>query len=126
MSQFSVSVPRKTNYTGIFITVLLGVVLTLWVLAQMGGGAEPHRPDNVTAYAMAQVFVSQQLKAPATADYAPMSQATIIDLGDGLYSVTAWVDSENSFGARLRSTFTASLRWTGGDDWRLVGVTWAE
>ena len=118
--------PRQTNYTGIVIVAMLGVSLTLWVLAQMGAAAEPRAPDDALAYAMAQVFVSRQLKAPATADYAPMSQATIIDLGDGLYSVTAWVDSENSYGARLRATFTANLRWMGGDDWQLVGVTWAK
>jgi hypothetical protein len=120
----TVAAPRKTNYAGILIVALLGLVLTMWALARMGG--EPSAPDNTLALAMSHVFVQQRLKAPATADFAPMSQSTITDLGAGRWRVTAWVDSENSFGARLRTGYVAVLRWTGGDDWQLESLTFDE
>ena len=120
---------RNPNYTRIFIVIVLGVLLTLWALSAMVDAGEPRpvaKPDALHAYAMSQVFVQQQLKAPSTAEFARMSQATITDLGGGRWRVTAYVDSENGYGAMLRLSYTAVLKWTGGDKWLLESVVFDE
>lgn len=76
-------------------------------------------PDKIEAYVMAQVFVEKWLKAPSTAQYPLASEAIINDLGDGRWRVQAWVDSQNSFGAMVRNNFTCTLKYTGGDNWRV-------
>ena len=124
MAAASVAVPaKKANNSGIVILVL--------VVAALIGGAmlcngEDGPPGALDAYAMSQVFVQRSLKAPATAKFARMSEADIVDLGGGQWRVTAWVDSENGFGALVRNTFVAHVRWTGGDDWRLVDLEFSE
>lgn len=120
-------VPDKkpgTNWGGLLVMVVMGVVATLWCLSQAGGG--DNTPSATTALAMSHVFVERNLKSPSTANFAPMSQSTISDLGNGRWRVVAWVDSENGFGAMIRSGYTAELRWTGGDDWVLDSLEFDE
>ena len=67
--------------------------------------------DPFLAYGMAQQFVSERLKAPATADYPSMASgdATVTPLGQCKFLVSSYVDSENGFGANVRTRFTATL-----------------
>ena len=88
----------------------------------------------------AQKFVSDRLKAPATADLQSCREAKVApriesDKG-GCYSVFSHVDSQNSFGAKIRTTYLAVVQYAGYDntrrnyDWNLInltmdGQTWA-
>lgn len=58
-------------------------------------------------WVLAQDVVKSHLKAPSTAKF-PFSYASddvTITKTDGVYVVNAWVDSENSFGATIRTNF---------------------
>ncbi len=60
--------------------------------------------------------VSANLKAPATAEFAPSGDWSYsCEYGEPncKFSVRAYVDSQNSFGALLRSNFTVSMEWDG-------------
>jgi len=75
--------------------------------------------DAASAWVMCQSFVEDRLKAPRTAKWPWGYTDYVTDLGGGRYRIKAYVDSQNSFGAMLRTHFTAEVEWTGGDNWRL-------
>lgn len=62
-------------------------------------------------------FISERLKAPSTADYD-------LDVTGGpvTYTVSGTVDSENSYGAKLRSDVTCVVELD-GDQWKLQSLT---
>lgn len=67
--------------------------------------------EKKDAYAMSQEFVKDQLKAPATAQFqAYGSNDVVVVAKDGWYIVKGVVDSQNSFGAMLRSTYYCKLK----------------
>jgi len=64
--------------------------------------------DGITVYSCAKDLVSQQLKSPSSADF-PFSPSKMVQgLGDS-WTVEGYVDSQNSFGATLRSSFSCTL-----------------
>ena len=69
-------------------------------------------------------FVDDRLKAPSTATWRDPygDQVTYSGDGDGPITVSAGVDSENGFGASLRSSYECTVVNTGGDNWRLQGL----
>ena len=63
---------------------------------------------NVEAFTCAEEIVRGNLKAPSTAKFCKVTEATVTDLGGGEYEVKGWVDAENSFGAMIRREFTVT------------------
>lgn len=61
------------------------------------------------AWIYAKEVVLQNLKAPTTAKFCPYEEAEISVIGDGKYSVTGTVTAQNSFGAKLTSSFIVTL-----------------
>lgn len=82
--------------------------------------------DKIEAYVMAQEFVKQRLRAPASARFAGLFandvDDLVRDLGGCRYQVTAWVDAQNALGALLRTEFRATLRKVGNDRWQLEAL----
>jgi hypothetical protein len=78
------------------------------------------------AFRMSKQFVTKNLKAPSTADFPWYTESFVIDLGKGRYSVSAYVDSENSFGAKIRTPYTCTLSYEGNDMWRLESMDISE
>lgn len=82
--------------------------------------------ENATmAYIMAKDFIKDRLKSPSTAKFASYSDSktnVTYNKNEGYYTVTVWVDSQNSFGAMLRKTFQAKVRPTNNDIWELVSI----
>ena len=72
-------------------------------------GSTPALTDrSLEAKSMCETFVKKQLKAPATAKFSEESAAKV---SDAEYTVAGSVDSQNSFGALLRSTFACDLTY---------------
>lgn len=61
------------------------------------------RHTDAEAWSCAQNIVEGYLKAPSTAKFCSFVDAKVTHLGNGEYKVTGWVDSQNSFGAMIRS-----------------------
>lgn len=80
------------------------------ILALFGcGGGEPDPAD--TAKQACVEAVPERLKSPATAEISNVQTSQFVS---GVWSVTGTVDSENSFGAMIRSTFKCHVRVEGG------------
>lgn len=67
------------------------------------------------AYIVSKKYIESILKSPSTADF-PFMDFTATHLGDAQYRVTSYVDSENSFGAMIRSDWTILMTYKGGSD----------
>jgi len=65
--------------------------------------------------------VEASLKAPSTAKFQSVLGATISQYGDETFSVESYVDSQNGFGAMLRSNYICTVTYLGGNRWRLDG-----
>jgi hypothetical protein len=109
-------------------------VTILIVLSQCGGGssspgnspAAPDVGDQVGAYVVCQQFVEDRLVAPATAEFGgPYSQVTKT-LGGGRYEVDTYVDSQNGFGALVRSDFVCTVKHVAGDRYSLESLDISE
>lgn len=110
--------PNKWVYLGLFL-----------VLAALYGIASPpvSLSDAATtsdACYMAQKFVKDELKAPATSTFAPCSEPDSLVTQNGTeWTVRSWVDAQNGFGAMLRTDFTAQLTYRPATrTWTLAGL----
>jgi hypothetical protein len=80
---------------------------------------------DLEAFLVAQDFVTRKLKAPSTAKFADRSESQVFNFSEepGAYRVKSWVDSQNSFGAMLRTQYVCDLKTTDGEHFRLVKLT---
>lgn len=83
--------------------------------------------DAETAYYMSQKFVKKNIKTPSTAEF-PMygrgdGEVKVRTINNDEYSVHAYVDAQNLFGAMVRSEYTCELKYTGNHNWELVKLT---
>lgn len=69
--------------------------------------------DKIDLHVQAQQFVLQGLKAPATAKF-PALPYEAVDLGNDTYKITSFVDSQNSFGALIRSDWSVVMKTSMG------------
>lgn len=107
-----------------------GIVAALILIgALMAGGGEKDSPrssasraeqDRFAAVIACQDFMEGRLRAPATAEH-PRNTGQATRSGSE-FTVRSYVDSENGFGAMLRTNYTCVIRLS-GDTWRLVSLT---
>lgn len=67
-------------------------------------------------------FVSNSLKAPSTAKFQDYNDFYASPNGPGYYRVEGYVDSQNSFGAMIRTNFACELKRSDSGQWLLVNL----
>ncbi|KPM65568.1 hypothetical protein HB13667_11655 [Pseudomonas putida] len=69
--------------------------------------------NTTLAFVMSQNFVKQRLKSPASANFPYVNDSGVDVFADGAcgYSVSAYVDSQNGFGAMIRSSYQAKISY---------------
>lgn len=102
----------------VFIVVLWAFVATV-ILAGCGSEEPKSEHSKATASVMAEEFVKNSLKSPSSAKFQWYDENQVEDLGDGKYKVTSYVDSQNSFGAMLRTNYVCTVKYIGNDKWSL-------
>ena len=84
------------------------------------------RDLSTTALAISQIYMKEVLVSPATADFASRADGSNYGkMGEDTYYINSFVDSQNSFGALIRTEYNMQLRFKGGDEyvpanWELV------
>lgn len=76
----------------------------------------PQMPGQSEIWVAAQGFARDRLKAPRTAKFPYSMDISITDNGNGNYTVNGYVDSENSFGAMLRTDFECKMFYNTSDE----------
>ena len=92
----------------IFAVCLICICVWLFIPSKK----EP--PDyKFMSYVMCQLYVEENLKSPSTADFPASSLTDIRDLGNNLFETRSYVDSQNSFGATIRTNFFCKIQYIG-------------
>lgn len=110
-------VKKKSN---IKLYIICGVIA--FIIALAFTVEEENTPDKLTAYVMSHVFVERNLKAPSTAKFPWFRDIVVKDLGGGRFSVSAYVDAQNSFGAQIRTNYTCVLKGVDEINWTLESI----
>ncbi len=128
--------PRVWKYAGSFVVIVLMLVLAAGSsdngASTSGGGGSgsgsASAPTKIEAWVMTQQFVEDSLKSPGSAEYGGLfsdyqdPEQIVTSLGDGTFRVRAWVDAQNSFGAKIRTHFVCELKYVGNDRWQLISL----
>ena len=111
---------------GAWLLVILVVAPIAWLFLtqERAPQASAEAPSPFMAFVICQGFVKSGLKAPASAQFPP-KPLSAIDAGNNTYIVTSMVDSQNSFGAMLRSDWLCKAQYIGGpagapSSWKLL------
>jgi hypothetical protein len=93
------------------------------LLCILGAGTSDNGGSNIiNAFVMSHEFVRNSLKAPSTADFQEFDPSLVTDLGEGRFRVSSYVCAQNSFGAKLRTRYTCTLKHLDGDNWILESL----
>lgn len=67
------------------------------------------------AYNWSTDFVKKSLKSPSSASFAGLSEKPnhVKYIGNDTYLITSYVDSQNGFGAMIRSNYTCKIQFKG-------------
>lgn len=100
------STAKKSNpWPWVAVGVMFAVLALVIGFSLTSGGEDDDYDSNTSYEAIAQCedAIKDRLKAPTTAEFD--STAT----GSGTWTVTGTVDAENSFGAKIRSSYQCSV-----------------
>ena len=108
------------------ITVFI-VFIFIVVMSYMGDRensvTDSYTPTKRDAYYMSQQLLKKKLKAPSTASFPRYQEGMYVEeIGDNEYLITAYVDAENSFGAKLRNTYMSQVKYLYGETWQDLGT----
>lgn len=79
--------------------------------------------DKVSACIVAEKFVKQSLKAPATAEFPPGTSECRTSQSGRKWTVNSYVDSQNGFGALIRTYYLAKMNYQPATDtYRLLDL----
>lgn len=96
----------------IIIFVILGSFFLATVGREKGGLSALPTVGEYSACVMAEKFVSDRLKSPSTAEFAPCREPdTVATHIDDTWTVRSWVDAQNTFGAMLRADTTVVITY---------------
>lgn len=117
--------PRKQisgGKVGILAAVLLGLIVVGWISSALSGDSESKTPaastgDKYGAFVVCQDQVSALLKSPSSAEFASISDSTV-NGGGGTWRIISYVDSQNGFGAMLRTEWSCDVEHVTGQQYR--------
>jgi hypothetical protein len=115
--------PQPSNAASALGCVFMLAIVGVIVYSCNAGGSTTEDSDTDSggmAEVMCEEFVTERLKAPSSAEF---PGADLVEpLGGDQYQVTAAVDSQNGFGAMIRTGYVCTIQNTGGDEWTLVSL----
>ncbi len=108
--------------------LIAGGILLIAIIAGASDSSTPvEDPNNLSAeqivnvkkdtiYSFAKSYIEDSLKAPSTAKFSYSPAITQDEKDTDTFTVTSHVDSENGFGAMIRSTWSVTATYIGPDN----------
>lgn len=90
------------------VILILGFVL--FILLSSGKTDNNAQISNRTVYEYAKETVISKLKAPATAQFPARDMVKITNLSSNNWQITGYVDSQNAFGALIRTYYECDIK----------------
>ncbi|MGC9996658.1 MAG: zinc ribbon domain-containing protein [Terriglobia bacterium] len=95
-----------------------GIVFLIAICSDRTSSSQPDQTQvKLRVLRACEDHVRQYLKAPSTARFSSYYDTEVRDHGSGKYSAVGWVDSQNSFGAMLRTEYICTATDEGNDQW---------
>ncbi len=110
------------------LTVIVMILMAAFVIYLFTRESDDSSEVTVSnAYIISQEFVKSNLVSPATADF-PWSYDNFVQDNDTTFWINGHVDSQNGFGATIRTNYLIGLRYRSGDwqrtsNWELIELT---
>jgi hypothetical protein len=122
--QYPFQQPRKpiSPLAWIFGGCCAAPLFLVILLIALGSG--PHTHNGDCACIVSHEVVRNQLRSPSTADFPSCIYADKRKMSDGSFVVSSYVDSQNGFGAMLRTRYTIRLLPTGKKSETVIGGGW--
>jgi hypothetical protein len=125
--QISETPVKKLWYTRPWVFAVFGLGLVFFLFSLGGNSSQSEsvakQVGEIDARIMAENFVRETLKAPSTAKF-PNERRTSNKTGENTFVISGVVDSQNSFGAMLRSDYIATLEYSQEEKgWRLLHLS---
>lgn len=105
---------RKINKVTIIIIFLTLATVIITSIATCGGGEKGTKVTWSEAYIISQHYVKARLVSPATADF-PFA-CDYNQQNDTTFIIKSYVDSQNGFGAVIRTNYVTTLVYKGGKE----------
>jgi hypothetical protein len=112
--------------TALIVMFLVTAILASVYHAGTGASyASTRAVDRSDACFMSQKFVKENLKAPTTAEFPDWTEDNCrVSQSAGVWIVTSFVDSQNGFGAMIRSDYVAQMSYNPTKDtWALTNLS---
>jgi hypothetical protein len=124
--------PRHSNSRRIGLLIVGGIVVLVgYVVITALNDLTTGRPgvpriehSRSGAYSVCRQFVTERLRAPKTAEFPSFTEADkdITAYTDGEYRVSSYVDSQNAFGALIRTTYVCEVKHVSGASYTLQTI----
>jgi hypothetical protein len=104
---------------------MLGGLAIVGGIAALLAITPEHAPctSELDAASMAEFFVEKRLVSPKTAEFPPERDQIIKPKGECRFEIVSHVDSQNSFGALVRSTYFAVVQYRPSTEkWHLEDI----
>jgi len=111
---------KKKNKVLLYIVIANVVLWTVLAILLVYTQEEPKSTPEELAYTMAKHVITENLKSPSTAKFQPYSDNMVTE-NNSKYQVRLWVDSENSFGAMIRTRFIVEIEYD-GKNYKLISL----
>jgi hypothetical protein len=102
---------KKSKISLIVLIIVIGIVLIPNLI----------KSEEDKAWDYSKEYVLSQLKSPSTAEFCSKEDADIfkVEYKEDVYGISAYVDSENGFGAMMRAEYDIGIMLT-DDDYKVV------
>lgn len=112
--------PVAAAIVATIILIIYAIWLYIFIVPDNDNPSKKEVSNNAAgAWVICQEFVERKLTSPSTADYPWDYRDKVEVVGTNTYLVTSYVDSQNGFGATVRSTFSCKVKQD-GDSWELI------
>lgn len=109
LPSFTMALPPPTLKHKLIGAVFLFVLLPAGCVYMLSGDPDPKYANKTTALVCAKQKVREQLKSPSTAEFQPSIDMRVETADNLSYKIAGYVDSQNSFGAMVRTNFACDL-----------------
>lgn len=107
--------------TLVIVLLVLGLVVGVYILEfALSNNKNQANDPKSNAYYACREFIKKQLKSPASANFERYDISMVSKYMND-YSVTLYVDADNSFGANIRTTFKCQVTST-NNNWVLKSL----
>lgn len=128
---------KSVGCVGCFVMVILAISIFAIIgfytnenstntSSQSAQPAHEDKADEMEAIIMAEKIVKQKLVSPSSAKFPRSSETTAVKVDEDTWVISSYVDSQNKFGAMLRTYYIAKVKYLGNDKWQLLDLEFYE